>query len=127
MKILYITYGVPDPPLGGALVHDFHVIRQLAQHHQVELFCLLEQPGQANPYTYLPQLQLPAHIFSSTPPGVHLFPNLARHLLARRPLATFPFFSEQLAARLREKIRSESFDIIQIEHSFLAPYIAAEP
>jgi glycosyltransferase involved in cell wall biosynthesis len=127
MKILYITYGIPDPPHGGALVHDFYLIRQFVQHHQVELFCLLEQPGKANNYIHLPQLQLPAHLFSSTPFGLNLFPNLARHLLARRPLATFPFFSEQLAASLREKIRSESFDIIQIEHSFLAPYIDAIP
>jgi sugar transferase (PEP-CTERM/EpsH1 system associated) len=128
MNILYITYGLPDPPHGGALARDFHLLCRLAQHHHVVLFCLLEQPGTDTALPGLKRLGVQTHVFSLAQNGWgRKLGAMARHWIARRPLATFPFYSSSLAECLREKTQTESFDIVQIEHSFLAPYIDSLP
>ena len=45
-------------------------------------------------------------------------------LLRGRPVATAPFYYPELARRIRQLTQEQEFDIVQIEHSFLAPYRA---
>jgi glycosyltransferase involved in cell wall biosynthesis len=50
-----------------------------------------------------------------------------RHAIAGRPLATYPFYFDEFAAMIRATAARSRADLIQIEHSFLAPYLAAAP
>ena len=45
-------------------------------------------------------------------------------LLRGRPVATAPFYYPELARSIRQLTQEQEFDIVQIEHSFLAPYRA---
>jgi glycosyltransferase involved in cell wall biosynthesis len=48
-------------------------------------------------------------------------------LFSGRPLATHSFFYEELAAKTHEIFTNHRIDLIQIEHSFFAPYIDGVP
>jgi polysaccharide biosynthesis protein PslH len=48
-----------------------------------------------------------------------------RHLTAGHPLATWSYCPPVLADKLAALVRQERVDIVQIEHSFLAPYVLA--
>jgi glycosyltransferase involved in cell wall biosynthesis len=47
--------------------------------------------------------------------------------LGNRPIATHDYFYSEMAAKISEIVKVRGVDIIQIEHSFLAPYIDALP
>ena len=54
MNILYITYGLPYPPVGGAKVRDFYLLNSLSKHHSVTCVCLLESADVVSVHSPLP-------------------------------------------------------------------------
>lgn len=126
--ILWVTYGLPYPPISGARMRDLNLIRQLAKCHAIHLFSLLEDVAEAD---YVGELQSLCASIETFPLGHQSLSAridlLAQHARARRPLATFPFMNRALLARLREVAIALPADAIQIEHSFLAPYVEALP
>jgi len=128
MNVLYLTYGLPYPPHSGARVRDFSFLQQLAAHHCVTCVCLLEQPDEAQ---HIPALECLGVSTVSFPlerasPLRQTF-GLARHLAARRPLATYLFWNAQMFDYVRALTAAQPFDVVQIEHSLLGPYLAALP
>jgi glycosyltransferase involved in cell wall biosynthesis len=49
------------------------------------------------------------------------------HLVRGRPLVTWPYWSRSLETKLRSLVSSGAVQILQIEHSFLAPFRDAVP
>ncbi|HEX7589327.1 MAG TPA: glycosyltransferase family 4 protein [Anaerolineae bacterium] len=126
MNILYVTYGLPYPPVSGARIRDLHLIQQLSQRHKIHLFSLLEDPTEA---AYAAQLAAYCASVEMFPLDHQSLPDriavLKEHIVARRPLATFPFMNRAMMALIREVAVANSVDAIQVEHSFLAPYVEA--
>jgi glycosyltransferase involved in cell wall biosynthesis len=120
MNVLFVTYGVPYPPHGGAPLRDWNLLRVLAGEHQVTCACVLEQPPDRRALAVLEQNGISAYGFvlpHRFQPGA-----LARHLAARLPLATYAFYSAAAFEQIRALTTRRAFDIAQIEHSFLTPY-----
>lgn len=122
MNILFVTYGLPVPPDSGARIRDFNLISRIAAEHDVSVLSLLEFPDELDHAE-------PLRAICSNVDGV-----VARRswlgtavaaiggFLEGRPVATTPFIYRDLAQRIREMTGSRQFDVVQIEHSFLAPY-----
>lgn len=125
MNILYVTYGLPVPPSSGARLRDFNLIRRVARRHDVFVLSLLE-PGDD-----LDRARS-GESFCESIDGVRADRGMAasagmaiRGLFRGRPAATATYYYPALARRITELTRDHRFDLIQFEHSFLAPYRAA--
>ena len=127
MHILYITYGCPYPPNGGAKARDFNLLLHLSRHHQVTCVCLLEPNDEAVNSVLLENFGVKAVSFHQ---NTRFFPRLktvAYHLLKGLPIATVDFFNRQMFLFLKNFTKNEVVDFVQVEHSFLAPYLLALP
>ena len=125
MKILFVTFGLPAQSGSGAHLRDFNLIRRVARRHQVSVLSLLEFPDEMDHASAL-------QAFCEHVDGVvadRSWLGDARTalggLLRGRPAATAPFYYPELARRIRHLTAARQFDLIQIEHSFLAPYRSA--
>jgi polysaccharide biosynthesis protein PslH len=128
MRILFVTYGLPWPPRSGVRIRDFNLIRHLSRQHSILVLSLLEFPEEVEELAHLrPYCEM---VDAVTAPQLGLREGVAavgRGLRARRPLATHSFYSEELAAKINAVVTRQDPDVIQIEHSFLAPYVDALP
>lgn len=124
--ILWLTHGLPYPPRGGAQLRDFHLIRQASRHATILLVSLLESPDEA---AYIPCLRDYCALVEGVVPERRTpwrhGRALVGGLLAGRPAATHPFVHEAMMAKIRALGDAWPIDIVQIEHSFLAPYVEA--
>lgn len=128
VKILSVTYGLPYPPNEGAKIRDFHLLREVARSEEVRV-CALLKDERVTPDT-TPLSKFCASVEPFLVPARSWTRHLrdaGRHAIAGRPAATYPFFFAEFAAMIRATAARHHVDLIQIEHSFLAPYIAAAP
>lgn len=126
MNVLYLTYGLPVPPRSGARLRDLNLLKQLATRHRVTCVCLLEQPQESSDLAALERLGIRVLTFANTrETHTPRFVLLMRHQLARRRLATFDYWNARMFDAVRKLSESEPFDAVQIEHSFLVPYMDA--
>src|SRR5258708_568708 len=127
MKVLYITYGLPTPPSSGARLRDFHLLKQLAARHQVTCLVLLQATDKPSNRSALEAHNIRTVTFAPQPTTLFGYTlGLVRHVAAGHPPATFDFWNVPLFECLRQLVQ-EAFDVVQIEHSFLAPYVDALP
>lgn len=121
-NILFVTYGLPYPPTSGARVRDYNLILRLAHRHRVSVLALLESEDERR---HMPALaEFCDHVDGVVTAGGTLRA-VGRALsgLARgRPMAAAPFHEPGLYHRIRDLTAAQRFDIVQIEHSLLAPY-----
>jgi polysaccharide biosynthesis protein PslH len=128
MRIVFVTEGLPYPPHSGARLRDYHLIRQASRQHRVTVLSQLETAQEAQ---HVPQLRSLCERVETVLPPPHRPVATAWHAtrwgLAGRPLAAFPFIHAAMIAKLRAIIAAGDTDIIQIEHSWLAPYVEYLP
>lgn len=128
LRILFVTYGLPWPLQTGSRIRDYNLIKRISQHHSVCLLSLVEFPEEVD---LLPQLKqycdLVDVVGTRRRSKWEHMPGIVRCLLAGRPLETTAFFYDEMASKIRETVTTWDVDIVQIEQSFLAPYIEALP
>ncbi|MBN1202243.1 MAG: glycosyltransferase [Anaerolineae bacterium] len=123
MRILMITNLIPYPPTSGGQLRAYHLLRRIAEQHEVWLAAHLFSPDDAKG---IPHLETFCHRvitgrMQRRHPVAHL-PGLLRFALAGWPLELkFPR-STELIDKLRHLLADTSFDIVQIEESRLALY-----
>lgn len=127
MTVLLITYGLPLPMYGGSGARDFNTLQCLAREHTVILFCHAWAPDYERHFA---QLRNYCETVEAVP--VRRSPwrksaAIARGLRAGRPLALFPYYFEEMAAKIRRLFATREIGLVQIEQSFLAPYIDVLP
>ncbi|HWP92365.1 MAG TPA: glycosyltransferase family 4 protein [Thermodesulfobacteriota bacterium] len=128
MKILFVTLGLPYPPDCGARIHDYNLIKNISGHHSVFLLSLITEEKQVRQVDHLRKLchYLDFVLANSLSVKEHLF-SIAHTILNGRPLATHPFIYDEMMNKISKVIGKYDPDIVQIEHSFLAPYVEAIP
>ena len=128
MRILFVTFGLPYPPDSGVRIHDFNLIKNISRHHSVLLLSLILSPGQVQYVDELRKYCDMVDFVIAKPRRVreHLS-EIMRGFLAGRPLATHPYLYEEMVSKIHELVKNRGVDIVQIEHSFLAPYVEAIP
>ena len=126
MNILWLTLGAPFPPDTGVRIRDYNLIRQVAKKHAVTLLSLLYSNEEIaslaglKPYC----LEVDHVVMDSRSPWDNAY-HLLTHFASGRPLATHPFYYPEMVRKIRSALMRNKPDIVQIEHSFLAPYITA--
>lgn len=126
--LLWLTYGLPYPPVGGAQQRDYHLLTRVARRVRVSLVSLLDAPAEAAHADHLRAHCAAVAPIAPPPRGPWGDARaLAAALRAGQPAATVPFVRAAAAARLRAAALADPPDLVQIEHSFLAPYRAALP
>lgn len=123
MKILLVTSNLPYPPTTGGKIRVWHLLRQVAQHHELTLLSLLDSPDEVQ---FLPYLQRYCHVETVVKqrrrPRGKLFLRLLKTMLRGHPPRNGIAYYEEMERKVRE-LTSQPFDIIHIEQSHMAPYI----
>ncbi len=123
MRILFITLGLPHSRSSGARIRDFNVIKQCSRHHSVLLLSLLEFASEKQ---YLPEIgsycELVDTVVSRRRSYREQIAAIAKCYITRRPLGFYNFYYQEMSDKIRSLIKTRKVDIVQIEHSFLAPY-----
>lgn len=124
MKILFLTLGYPSSSGGGAQVRDYHLFSRIAQTDRVWVVALMDDAvARSLESHHEPWCQAIYTVPIATSLRSRLASRLPRHFGAGRPLATLPFIDRRSQAQCLDVISSCQPDLVQIEHSFLAPYL----
>jgi sugar transferase (PEP-CTERM/EpsH1 system associated) len=124
MRILIITNMIPYPPVSGAQVRIYNLLRRIAERHQVWLATHLHTPDEAEGVSHLQEFchHVATGILRRRHPIAHL-PGLLRYAVAGKPLELKFKHSEELACKIRHLFSEVDFDIVQIEESCMALYL----
>jgi len=120
MKILVIAPFVPWPLAHGGRIRLFHLLRELARHHEVTLVCLADNAEQ--------DLGPLAGICREVVPVVHrhrLVASFCRFLFGPNPYNVERFVSPALAATIQRLLATTPFDIVHLETTHIWPAAAA--
>jgi len=126
MRILFINDSLPYPPIAGDKIRVYNLIRRVARHHEVSLAALVGTNENAEAVEHMREfcfrvetgIKRPRHRLK------HL-PGLLRYLMAGIPLEFSVRYSKKLATKIRELTSQVDFDIVQVEHSHMAPYLSS--
>ena len=116
-RILLLTPQLPYPPQQGTSLRNFHLLRALAQRHDVTLLSFAERDRAADTARLaelarvLPPIAVPERTTGQRLRGL---------LTSRAPDMARRLHSAALAAALADALRDEVFDVVQIEGIELA-------
>jgi polysaccharide biosynthesis protein PslH len=123
IKILILTPQLPYPPHQGTSLRNYHIIRGLAQNHEVTLLTFVE-PGQAtDEETLRPLTSLCQHIERVAAPQRTSFTRSRQLLTSRLPDMAHRLYTPMFAIRLRHLLEQTQFDVVQVEGIELARYM----
>ena len=123
MRVLYLCHRIPYPPNKGDKIRAFHQLRALAAHHEVDLFTLADEDGDAAHAPALEQFCRRVTVYTLN----RRWAKLASlpYLLTHQPLTLPYFYSRELAREIRQAIRERSYDRIFVYCSAMAQYVEA--
>ncbi|MGA2434716.1 MAG: glycosyltransferase family 4 protein [Bryobacteraceae bacterium] len=120
MKVLWVTFGLPNPPDCGVRLRDFHLIREVSRSARVILLSLVPHGGVTDPGELRDVCErVETWRMPRTVPPLRLLRGIS--------VGAWRNFFPGAAARLGEIARAELPDVVQIEHSLLAAYRDAVP
>ncbi|HVN85710.1 MAG TPA: glycosyltransferase family 4 protein [Candidatus Binatia bacterium] len=128
MRVLIITNQVPYPLVSGVRLRNYHLVRRMAEHHEVYLASHLYRPEDADDIGHLQEFchHVTTGWLRPVPFRPHI-PAMLRFLLSGTPFELEYFYSQELAEHLLALNRQSRFDLVHIEESILAPYIELFP
>ena len=123
MRILTISNVVPYPPHSGLQLRTLHLLERVARVHTVTLCChawSATDEANARELTNRGIRTFTGHLGHQI--DLSKIVAAARLLITGRPPELALYRSPELARIVRELVRDEPFDILQIEESILAHY-----
>lgn len=128
MNILILTASLPYPPTSGGAIRVYGMVRGLHKAGHTLTLLALAEPGIEPPAA----LRALCREIITVPPPVRTRSDRLRDLLfSRQPDIARRLYSDAFAAKLRELLGQQTFDLIQIEAIEMACYLplakAAQP
>lgn len=120
MRILFIAHRIPYPPNKGEKIRAFHLIRHLADHHQVHLACLVDEPED---WQHIETLKQHCQTVDAVYRG-HIA-SRAHSLLALisgKSLSVAGFYCARLQRLIDERLNTEKFHLIFVFSCAMAEY-----
>ena len=123
MRVLYLCHRIPYPPNKGDKIRAFHQLQAIAKRHEVDLFTLVDDPGDLE---YRAELSKLCNRLTVS----RVYPGWARmrtlpYLLTPQPLTIPYFYSSELASEVRHALGRRSYDRIFVYCSAMAQYVDA--
>ena len=125
MKILLLPPWFPWPAFDGGRIRVFETIRYLAERHEVSLAAPVAQPEVAERAQPLHALCEHIEAPTATFAPLAMLAGFADGLPGWRPIAQCAVYEPKLARVIRRLTARQRFDIVQVEFSFAAAYLAA--
>jgi glycosyltransferase involved in cell wall biosynthesis len=126
MRILLVTPYVPHPANSGGRIHVSSQIAYLSQEHDVTLMCPVRRDsGQAADARKLAE-EYPVKVKAipwSKRSKIRFLPHLFRYVRGGEPIGNLFFYLEELAEALRLITAQQHFDVVNIHHDCMAPYV----
>ena len=123
LKILFLTHRFPFPPDRGDRIRSHALIRHLAGRHRVSLAAVVDRlPSEEH-------MRAAENLCASVDVGrVDHFRRIVSpcYFSTTVPITLPLFFSSALRARIRHRLRTETFDLIFIYCSAMAPYVLSD-
>src|SRR4030065_2835699 len=124
MRILWVTSSLPSPPATGGKIRVWNLLQQVTQFHDVTLLSLLDSPDEIQ---FLPRLRPYCTIHTVVKqrqrPRGKLFFRLLLTMLKGQPPRNCIAYYDGLKDKIYELTSRQSFDIVHVEQSQIAPYI----
>jgi polysaccharide biosynthesis protein PslH len=123
VEVLLVSPWFPSPPFGGALIRVFETVRHLARRYQVTLLAPIDRVPSSDDTAALEELGaevLPVRVAER---GPAVAARLAEGLVRRMPFIQGLHYDRALAARVAKLTSQRRFDVVHVEHSFMAPYV----
>lgn len=131
MKILFLSSWFPYPPINGAKIRVYNLIRELAKYHEISLLSFvrtfsLDEAMQNTSYLekYCKSVQIV--------PALSYFPNklsATLGLFSRKPRSVIQTYSHKMSALIKEACKTESFDAMvasEVNMPYLVSQLASE-
>jgi glycosyltransferase involved in cell wall biosynthesis len=123
MKILILTPQLPYPPEQGTSLRNYHIIRGLAERHEVTLLSFLEENQTDDPAATAPLQALCQRIETVAVPQRSLAKRLWQLGSGRLPDMAHRLNSAIFEIALRRLLAETQFDVVQVEGIELARYM----
>ncbi len=128
MRILNITHQLPYPPITGAPLRSFNLLKRVSAEHEVWLVTFINDTTRIEDVSRLKELCADVLLEPSQKLGALARPlELVRFGLRGIPLDLRLYHSDSLSKKINLLASQVDFDIVQIEHSFMARYLESLP
>lgn len=122
MKILFLCHRFPFPPNRGGKIRPFHMIKYLANEHEVFVCTLARSAAEAEEGQELRRHCAQVEFARVSEPWQTL--RMIARLPTQTPSSMGFFYSGQLATRIQELQRQHRFDCIIVHCSSVAQYVS---
>ena len=125
MNIMVVSPWFPSPPFGGALIRVYETLRHLSRRHRLTLVAPIAVPRSPEHLAALAPLcetVVPVPVSESGPAVLR---RMAAGFVRGMPLIQGLHRNRHMAQQIHRLTSSNAYDVIHIEHSFMAPYLAS--
>jgi sugar transferase (PEP-CTERM/EpsH1 system associated) len=121
MRILFLAHRLPYPPTKGDKIRSFWELRQLSAHHEVDLFCFYDDS--ADEEFLKPAQEFCANLYAEKLSWVRSRVQSLQALLGGHAFTPAYFFSRTMSSKVREALRTRSYDLIFAFSSSMVQYV----
>jgi sugar transferase (PEP-CTERM/EpsH1 system associated) len=125
VNVLVLSPWFPSPPFGGALIRVFETLRHLSRRNSVTVLAAASSAPEPDHVSALKEFcaaVVAVPVSESSPAVVGRF---ARGLLRGMPLIQGLHYDVNMAHHFHRLTSLNRYDVIHVEHSFMAPYLPA--
>lgn len=128
MQILFIVDYLPYPPVSGDRIRIYNLLKRIASRHEISLACFLEGPADVEGLSELSRFcsRIEVAALSRHSPLWHL-PGVIKLILRGRPPEIKFLQSAELQKKIMRLGLKSEFDVVQVEHPRMAPYLEILP
>jgi polysaccharide biosynthesis protein PslH len=122
MRVMLVCHRFPYPPSSGAKIRSYHILRHLAQEHEVTVAAPYRSPREREEGK---GLEDQCHrVLAEEIPASAARLRMVSNLLSRTPSSMGYFLSPELVRRVREELAARDYDLVIAHSSSVAPYVA---
>lgn len=120
MKVLFLCPEVPFPLHGGDHIRQYHLLKNLADKHEIDLLCLAQNEKEMVGTEQMRKFCRKVKAFPFSPPQGPL--GTIKGLLGPMPYYAYLYLDKNVIDWMQKAQQDNQYDIIQFEHGFLALY-----
>ncbi len=121
MNVLFISHRFPYPPNKGDKIRSFHILKHLAERHEVYVATLMDEPEDAHHAPTLASFVKELHYDTIRPKTKKICSSLA--LLRKKPISVAYFYSRELQRRVDDLLDRVPMDAVFCFSSPTAEYV----